>query len=220
MDLLLRLSKQKDKADFYCRVRTLAAMIETPTDKEKVLLGEILGQQTVEISEQKGFGLYDPEAPEEIPESVEGRDAALRCLTLSEKELIQKMKKLDELIEENKHYEYESISGEKRLLGNDYMKLKKQVKADEDKSSLTRYMGYVLNNYPLADKLRAFYEKEIGDYGAFIGWEARLLLANGELYENGRTFYKAIFGRMPFEPGASGSMLCKSDQEYSPELPL
>lgn len=141
LDLLLRLSKQKDKADFYCRVRTLAAMIETPTDKEKVLLGEILGQQTVEISEQKGFGLYDPEAPEEIPESVEGRDAALRCLTLSEKELIQKMKKLDELIEENKHYEYESISGEKRLLGNDYMKLKKQVKADEDKSSLDKIHG-------------------------------------------------------------------------------
>ncbi len=200
LDLLLRLFKQKEKADFYCRVRTLAAMIETPTDKEKVLLGEILGQQTAEISEQKGFGLYDPEAPEEIPESVEGRDVVLRCLTLSEKELIQKMKKLDELIEENKHYEYESILGEKRLLGNDYVQLKKQANADEDKSSQKGYRGYVLDNYPLADKFRAFYEKEIGDYGTFIAWEARLLLANGELYENGRKFYKAIFGRMPFRP--------------------
>lgn len=85
---------------------------------------------------------------------------------------------------------------------------------------LTRYMGYVLNNYPLADKLRAFYEKEIGDYGAFIGWEARLLLQMENYMRMPGTFYKAIFGRMPFEPGASGSMLCKSDQEYSPELPL
>ncbi len=200
LDLLLRLSKQKEKADFYCRVRTLAAAIETPTDKEKVLLGEIMGQQTAEISEQKGFGLYDPQAPEEIPKSEEGRDAVLRCLPLPEKELIQKMKKLDKLIEENKHYEYETIFGEKRLLGNEYVQLKEQANTDEDKSRQKRWRGYVLDNYPLADELRAFYEKEISDYGTFIAWEARLLLGNGELYENGRKFYEAIFGRMPFRP--------------------
>lgn len=201
LDLLLRLSKQKEKADFYCRVRTLAANIEIPTDKEKVLIGEILGQKTAEISEQKGFGLYNPEAPEEIPKPEEGRDAVLRCLLLSEKELIQKMKKLDELIEENKHYEYETSFGEKWLLGNDYVQLKKQANTDEDKIRQKNCRGYVLDNYPLADELRAFYEKEIGDYGNFIAWEARLLLMNKELYDNSRSFYEAVFGRMPFEPG-------------------
>ena len=200
LDLLLRLSKQKEKADFYCRVRTLAEAIETPTDKEKVLLGEILGGQTAEISEQKGFGLYDTEAPEEIPKPEEGRDAVLRCLPLPEKELIQKMKKLDELIDENKDYEYETVFGEKRLLGNDYVQLKNQANADEDKSSQKRFRGYALDNYPLADELRAFYEKEIGDYGTFIAWEARMLLMNEELYQKGRKFYEAIFGRMPFGP--------------------
>jgi len=163
-------------------------------------MGEILSQQTADISEQKGFGLYDPEAPEEIPKSVEGRDAVLRCLTLSEKELIQKTKKLDGLIEKNKHYEYETILGEKRLLGNEYVQLKKQADADADKGGKKRFRRYELDNYPLSDEFRAFYDKEIGDYGTFIGWEARLLLTNGELYENGRKFYEAVFGRMPFRP--------------------
>lgn len=103
LDLLLRLSKQERKADFYGRVRTLAAGIDNPTDKEKVLMGEILGEQTAAASEQRGFGIYDPDAPEEIPGIKEGRDVILRCLPLSEKDIILKMKKLDALFQENKN---------------------------------------------------------------------------------------------------------------------
>lgn len=195
LDLLLWLSKQKEKADFYFRVRTLATVIETPTDKEKVLLGEILGDQTAVVSGQKGFGIYDPDALEEIPESEEGRDAILRCLPLSEKELIRKIKKLDALIQEHKDYEYDTMFGDKQLLGNAYVPVKKESGVRGQ-----RQREYVLDNYPLAHKLRAFYESEIGDYGTFIQWEARLLLQNSELYENGRKFYKAVFGQMPFRP--------------------
>ena len=34
---------------------------------------------------------------------------------------------------------------------------------------------FLLEDYPLEQELRAFYETEIGDYGAFVEWEARLL---------------------------------------------
>ncbi|MDE7248963.1 MAG: hypothetical protein K2N82_03570, partial [Lachnospiraceae bacterium] len=57
---------------------------------------------------------------------------------------------------------------------------------------------------PLEDKLRAFYEMEIGDYGTFVEWEARLLLHNSEIYENSRLFYEAVFGRFPFKPEPLG----------------
>lgn len=85
--------------------------------------------------------------------------------------------------------------GDKRLLGNAYVRVK-----GGSGGKVQRRRGYVVDNYPLADKMRAFYEEEIGDYGTFIEWEARMLLQNGELYEKGRKFYKAIFGRMPFGP--------------------
>lgn len=42
LDLMLRLSKNKEKEGFYQRVKSLAAEIENPTDKEKILLEEIL----------------------------------------------------------------------------------------------------------------------------------------------------------------------------------
>lgn len=195
LDLLLRLSKQEERADFYGRIRTMAAVIENPTDKEKILLGEILGETTALVSEKKGFGIYDPDAPEEVPGSDEGRDAILRCLPLPEKDIIQKMKKLDGFFQENRDYEYDTMFGDKRLLGNAYV----QVKAESGARAQKR-REYALEHYPLADKLRAFYEEEIGDYGTFIEWEARMLLQNGELYEKGRKFYKAVFGRMPFRP--------------------
>lgn len=197
LDLLLRLSKKKEKAEFYRKVKTLAAGIENPTDKEKVLLEEILGEEKTSASDQKGFGIYDPDAPEIIPELEERRDAIMQCIPLSEKEINEKMKRLDALFRENRNYEYETAFGEKELLGNAYAQRKKESGSENRGAYMERYR---LENYPLEDKLRTFYEEEIGDYGTFVEWEARMLLQNGELYENGRKFYEAVFGKAPFKP--------------------
>lgn len=194
LDLLLRLRDAPDKAEFYKSVKELAAGIEKPTDKEKILLEEILGEEQTSVLDQKGFGIYDPDALEEIPEWEEGRDAVMKCCPLQEKDIIEKIKKLDAFFRENRNYEYAKTSGEKELLGNAYYPEKK---GGIQGSYQDRYR---LEHYPLADELRSFYEKEIGDYGTFVEWEARMLLQNGEVYQGSRLFYETVFGKIPFRP--------------------
>ncbi len=194
LDLLLRLSRQKEKAAFYSGVKSFAQVIEKPTDKEAVLLEEILGENTKQAAQQKGFGIYNPDVPAEIPKIKPGRDKIRACLPLTEKEIIQKIKKLDQIISENRHYEYDSVFGEKQLLENGYERLAGSTQEQQN------FNGYRLKNYPLEEKLRAYYETEIGDYGTFIEWEARMILHSNEIYHNSRVFYEAVFGKMPFAP--------------------
>jgi len=198
LDLLLRLRDEEDRAEFYKSVKELASEIEKPTDKEKVLLEEILGEEKPSALDQKGFGIYAPDAPEEVAEWEEGRDAILKCFPLSEKEIDEKIKKLDAFFRENQNYEYANVSGEKVLLGNAYI-------PEKDGGVQGSYMErYRLEHYPLADKLRDYYERELGDYGVFVEWEAKVLLQNAEIYQNSLPFYKAVFGKVPFKPEPLG----------------
>lgn len=199
LDLLLRLSKKEEKAEFCRRVKGLAAAITNPTDKEKILLEEILERDKTSASEQKGFGIYDPDAPEVFPEQEERRDAIARCCPLSEKEIHEKIRKLDALFRENRNYEYETSYGDRSLLGNSYVP-KKRADGSQPLTPGRYFEKFRLHNYPLEEELRAFYEKELGDYGTFLEWEARLLLRNEEIYRQGRIFYEAVFGKAPFKP--------------------
>lgn len=191
LDLLLRMSKDKEKAEFYGKVKNLASLVENPSDKEKILLGEILGKQETSAADKKGFGLYDPDAEEEFLKLSPGNGMMKRCIPLTEKEIIGKLKKLDALIKAHKDEEYESVAGEKTLIGNSFWR-KKGANVKEGHL-------YDLDNYPLGEELQEFYEKEIGDYGTFVEMEARQLLSNEEIYKNSRIFYEALFGRMPFK---------------------
>lgn len=199
LDLLLRISKQKEKSAFYQSVQPMAALIQKPTDKEQILIEEILGtpEESVPACEQAGYGIYDPAACPDLPKPDKGRDAVLRCMPLSEDEIIRRVKKLDALIREYKDYEYDAASGDRQLLGNAFRMLKEGSSQNEAGDFDDRYR---LKNYPLEEQLRAYYEQEIGDYGTFVEWEAWILLHNAELYEKSRVFYEAVFGKMPFRP--------------------
>lgn len=194
LDLMMRLSKDKKKAAFYRRVRPLAAAIEKPTDKEKVMLEEILGTGAASVTEQKGFGIYDPGAPVQIPEWEEGHDKICQCLPLPEVQIIAKIKKLDALIHQYRDLSYDSINGEKELLGNHYMRLETSASGPGDTDH------YRLKNYPLEEPLYTYYQTEIGDYGTFLEWEARLLMQDNEVYRNSRVYYETLFGKIPFAP--------------------
>lgn len=188
LDILLRLSKDKKRAVLYERVKLLALSLKDPTDKEKVLLKEILGEKRVDAADDMGFGLYDYNGAEALRTVKVRGDAIGRCVALPEKVIIEKIKKLDRLIHEYRDVEYLSASGERELVGNSFWRLK-------DKPSESK-----LAHYPLEKELRAFYEEEIGDYGVFVQMEARMLLGNSQSYENGGRFYRAVMGKMPFKP--------------------
>ncbi|MDE6517500.1 MAG: hypothetical protein K2L18_06615, partial [Acetatifactor sp.] len=150
------------------------------------------------VSSQKGYGIYNPEASERIPQPEEGNDALLQCVTLTEQEIIDKLKKLDAIFKENKDYEYEAVNGEKQLLSNAYMRRK--TEGDDTPGSYFKYLR--LEYYPLEQELRDFYEKEIGSYSVFIQIEAKIFWIFGDIHqnENAQMFYKAVLGECPFKP--------------------
>ena len=176
LDLLLRLSKKKGKQKFYERVKTLAAEIQTPTDKEKVLLEEILGSEKNPAANQKGYGIYDPDAPAEIPQMDEGNDALIQCVPLTEEEMIQKVKKLDAIFQAHENDEYEAVSGEMQLLANGY-NLKRNWEQEDPSASGSYYNRYQLKHFPLEQELRTFYEEEIGSYSTFVEIECQALIS-------------------------------------------
>lgn len=210
LDLILRLSASAPetgkanaegkikKEQFYSRVRNLAKGIQNPTDKEKILLEKILGEDRDSVSCRKGYGIYNPDAPEQIPPQEEGNDALLQCVTLTEQEIIDKLKKLDAIFKENKDYEYEAANGERQLLSNAYMRRK--TEGEDTQGNYYKYLR--LEYYPLEQELRDFYEKEIGDYSIFVQIEARIFWVFGDIHqnENANMFYKAVLGKCPFKP--------------------
>nr|MDE6924789.1 hypothetical protein [Acetatifactor sp.] len=201
LDLLLRLSGDGERKEFYSRVRSLAAEIANPTDKEKVLLEEILGKDDKADRERKGYGIYNPDAPEQFPEPEKGKDVLLQCVSLSEQEIIDKLKKLDAIFRDNKDYEYEAANGERQLLSNGYVRRK----TEKDPSNVggCDYGGIRrLEYFPLERELREFYEKEIGSCSVLIQMDARVYWNNEDIhqFETARMFYKAVFGKCPFKP--------------------
>lgn len=171
----------------YESVRSLAETIENPTDKEKILLKEILGGEegTLPAASQKGFGIYDPDAPETMLAAQKTSPGPDCLLPLSEEEAIEKIKKLDRLIAEYKDYEYDTAYGEKALLGNSYTCMTKENAGMRER--------YRLKNYPLQEVFAKFYEEEIGDYLTFVQWEARIFANAGDSYKNAGIFYNGSF---------------------------
>ncbi len=209
LDMLLRLSKDDARQGLYQKVRPLAKTIGQPTDREKILIREISGENEESAADQKGYGIYDPDAPEEVSRDnpwssilqAKMDDKAKKewqqaVLPMTEDEVMEKACKLDRLVKQYKDFEYEAISGEKTLLGNDYLRLKK----DRKYAAGSYQLDLQLDLYPLEEVFRGFYEKELGSYRDFIEFEAWLLINNHEIYEKGGIFYQAVFGKKPFKP--------------------
>ncbi len=205
LDMLLRLSKDETRQGLYQKVKPLAKTIGQPTDKERILIREISGENEENAADQKGYGIYDPDAPEEVlkdsplssilqteTDAKAKKEWRQAVLPMTEEEVLEKIHKLDRLVKQHKDFEYETSFGEKELLGNRYMPLKKDEK----------YVAgtYRLDRYPLEEVFREFYEKELGSYRRFMEFEASILLANEEIYKNGSVFYQAVFGKLPFKP--------------------
>ena len=162
LDILLRLSKEEREKDFFREVRDMSCLVEKPTDKERILIDEILGSEKETAEDKPGYGIYDPAVPETMLTAAEEEEyspAALfrECMPLSEKEAVQKLRRLDQLFEEYKDYEYLSSDGQTTLLGNGYKPLKDA--GEFWKKSLEE--RFVLKNYPLAEVFERFYREEI-----------------------------------------------------------
>ncbi len=208
LDMLMRLSKDETQKDFYQEVREMAALVEKPTDKEKIMIQEILEGEKDGEKDKPGYGIYDPDTEPVMltsaldPETAGADPAGLlrECMPLTEKEAVEKLKKLDRIFKEYKDYEYSGADGEKTLLGNGY----KMVKEAGDIWKLSYEERNILSNFPLPDVFGRFYEEEIRDYRTFIELDCLLSCSGSASYKASEKFYKAVFGRPPFKPEELG----------------
>lgn len=190
LDMMMRLSRMKDKDKLYQEVRELPLAIKAPTDKEKILIEELTGSAgtKADISRENGYGLYDLAASAALPMGTPDPQVLEQCLPLKEKDVILILKKLDSLVGQYRDYEYLDRSGEAQLLGNGYHFLKD-----------AKDYSYHLENYPLAKEFREFYENEIKSHEVLMEMEA-LLFIQGHAYDAGAVFYRAVWGKPPFKP--------------------
>ena len=207
LDMLLRLSREPKSAGLYESVRTMTELVEKPTDKEKILIQELQGASGEKTEEKKGYGFYDPEAPEEllipVPETEAPAPEELfrLCMPVTEAEAVQTAKKLDRLIAQHKDYEYKAHNGETYLLGNRLWCMEEGMRASL-KGSGNPYDS--LDYYPLAELFRQFYEEEIKDYRTMIVLEAVMLGYSADALKAARPFYERIFGQMRLTGKAPG----------------
>lgn len=124
----------------------------SPTEKEKVLIGEIIGNSGAEaILKQKGYGLYDPDVQVKFPFEPCDRVFLEKYFSVPIEKISTIIEKLRNLIDENSEREYKTASGEKTLLGNKFWEI-----------TFDRNVPYE-DRYPFKELWVEFYEKEIQD---------------------------------------------------------
>ncbi len=200
LDMLLRLSRDEKRQKLYGSVRSMAALVDNPTDKEKLLIQEVLGEEKDRAEEKEGYGIYDPSAPEELLKDLREEeytpDTRLKaCMPIPWEAAAAKLKKLDQLIKQYKDYEYLSHNGENTLLGNQYI----MVKEAGEIWNIPFEDRFVLKNYPLPEVFEKFYREEIRDYQILVELQALLTPRGNGSYEAARMFYQQVFGCMPLK---------------------
>ena len=118
LDLLMYAKNEYKEADF---TKSVAAVdsIEMPTDREKILIREIIGNpEAEECSAENGYGLYDVHTSIAPAQGRPDIKLVRKFFSVPHRELAQMERDLMALIDENADLEYTDYDGEERRLGN------------------------------------------------------------------------------------------------------
>lgn len=165
LDLILR-SKEEGRFSGE-ELQSLAQKIEKPTSSEEILIRRLLGGELLAEELEKLYNTqYRPEFELEIVEKgkkrkntadktlvIENSIALKDIFDKSTRDLLEIMKKLIALYQSHRNYEYKNHWGHDYLLGENFTN--------------TVYRSYgqeKLEDYPLAEVWRTFYEEEIRDF--------------------------------------------------------
>lgn len=169
LDILLNIRSDKDYTEIFKDALTYVKDIPNPAVKEQLLIDQLTGKKEnlAIYSKENGFCLYNPEDEIILPLiPVDGGfDIKATFSLLQEGSFLKKLfggktgcdpfymfEKLHNLFTQHSQYEYETKYGQTVLMGNVYTRVKDS--GDED----------ALNDYPLPDVWKAFYQENIKDY--------------------------------------------------------
>lgn len=186
LDLALQLKKE-DEQTFREILPKLSAFSE-PTGKEQVLLKELLSSESKaqDILNTPGYGLYDTGRDWILPPVTVDESEASRLFIHGEEACIRVIRKLDQLIHENRERAYTTAWNEDLLLGS---KLERSHWTHNDPEAKP------LDAYPFRELWEAFYKEEIKTPELMIEVELYLkCFERRSYYEYNVKLYKKVFG--------------------------
>ncbi len=102
----------------YSEAKALAAAIPSPSEREEILLGEIIGgSSSAEVTKENGYGLYDPKATLTPVEFQPNPQTVRDYLSITPDEHETIYTSFLKLIDDNAALEFKDASGEEHLLG-------------------------------------------------------------------------------------------------------
>ncbi|ERJ13286.1 DUF4132 domain-containing protein [Haloplasma contractile] len=131
--------------------------IEQPTEKEKVLINNLIDQEVIEYSSENGFGLYDPNAKVEIPRFEDREMFNFDDIFNTDLDEIKRLfLELYDIIDQNRNYEYttEYFDGSKH----------KVILGSSNRIEPINYKHHqeiVLGDLPLNDVFKSYFETNI-----------------------------------------------------------
>lgn len=157
---------------------------ENPTQKEQILLTELIGEQSraQDILKKPGYGLYDPEKEWVVPKIRVDTDGASELFVCKEPACIRVLERLDAWIGAHKDLEYEDRMGEEKLLG---------VTLAPGNGGSGEW-----NGYPFGGLWEQFYNEEIKDPQLLMEVYLYLVCYHGRGdYGKHTSIYKKVFGK-------------------------
>lgn len=175
LDILLTIRTQPVYSETYRCSLPFVEAIENPSDKEKILIDQLLGESVSKriYTKENVFGLYEkdslianPDIRVPLPPADKTFDVKKAFPLLQERSFLNKLlgkrqerlyeivQKLSDLIVLNAQYEYKDRYGDTVLLGNEFL----EKERDDAEDTIP-----TLEHYPLASEWRKFYAEEIGD---------------------------------------------------------
>ncbi|MCD7906265.1 MAG: hypothetical protein LUH04_00935, partial [Clostridium sp.] len=111
LDMLLQIRRDPQKTALAAALSGVEQSIQSPTDKEKILIRELAGEDggQAQAAGDNGFGLYDSGAEVLPPKREADHQLIGACLPRPEKQVIEIIKKLDALFDRYRDYEYEAV---------------------------------------------------------------------------------------------------------------
>lgn len=184
----LSLWVKKEWPEQFAEVGSLLQTLTEPTGRERVLLEELLGTESEaqDILNLPGYGLYTPGKDWILPPVTVDEKQAARLFTFGDDACIRVLKRLDDLIEENKEREYRTVWGTDMLLGTGLEKCR-WIHDDPEAEPLDRL--------PFKEMWEEFYRTEIKLPELLLElYLYQKCRSQRTLYEANIHLYKKVFG--------------------------
>ncbi len=191
LDLALWIKTEHPEA--FEPVGDLLRMVSEPTGREKVLIEELLGtrSEAQDIVNTPGYGLYLPGKDWNLPPVTVDEKQAGKLFVCGEDACIRILKRLNDLIEENKEKEYQNAWGAEMILGT-RLDRNRWIHGDVDAEPL--------DGLPFKDLWMDFYRTEIKSpemlMELYLYQSCRQQRAD---YEKNIGLYKKVFGNGIFK---------------------